>query len=389
MTYAKLNPHERTLMGPGPSNIHPRVFQAMIAPIVGHLDPDYLAVMNDIQELLRYVFQTENKMTISISGTGSAGMETCLCNLLEAGDRAVICIKGYFGGRMLDITKRCGAEPIVVEQEWGKPIDPEDVKGAAQGSGAKLIAIVHAETSTGVLQPLGEISQIAADNDALLVVDAVTSLGGCELKIDELGIDAAYSGTQKCVGCPPGLSPVTFNDRAMNAIKSRKSKVQTLYLDMTWLEKYWTEERLYHHTAPISLHYALREALILIEEEGLENRFARHIRNHKALVRGLEAMGLQMLVEDSYRLPTLNTVRIPDGVDDAVVRSFLLNEYNLEIGGGLGELKGKMWRVGLMGYTSDPKNVLYFLCALEDALKRQGYKVPEGAGSAAASSNLN
>ena len=384
MAYGQLNPPERTLMGPGPSDVHPRVYRAMAAPIVGHLDPEFLKVMEETKELLRYVFETKNRLTIPMSGTGSAGMETCICNLLEPGDRAVVCINGVFGTRMKDVIERTGATPVVVNAEWGKPIAPEEVRNALKDCGAKLVGIVHAETSTGVLQPLEEISEISKEYGALLVVDAVTSLGGCPVQVDERKIDVVYSGTQKCLSCPPGLAPVTFNDRAMEAVRARKTKVQSWYLDLTMIEQYWGEERVYHHTAPISMNYALREALMLIHEEGLESRFERHRGGHQALVAGVEAMGLGMLVEETYRLPTLNTVRIPERVDDAAVRRHLLERFNLEIGGGLGPLKGQVWRIGLMGHSCTPENVVLCLTALEDALRAQGRKVPEGAGVKAA-----
>ena len=384
MPYTQLDPPERTLMGPGPSDIHPRVYHAIAAPVVGHLDPEFLKVMEETKELLRYVFETKNRLTIPMSGTGSAGMETCICNLLEPGDRAVVCINGVFGTRMQDVIERTGAAPTVVNAEWGTPIDPEDVRKALKDGGAKLVGIVHAETSTGVLQPLEEISAIAKEHGALLVVDTVTSLGGCPVKADERGIDAAYSGTQKCLSCPPGLAPVTFNDQAMEAVRNRTTKVQSWYLDLNMIEQYWGEARMYHHTAPISMNYALREALLLIHEEGLEARFERHLQGHRALVAGAEAMGLQMLVDEAYRLPTLNTVRIPDGVDDAAVRRHLLEHFNLEIGGGLGPLKGQVWRIGLMGHSCNSENIVLCLTALEDALRVQGITVPEGAGVKAA-----
>lgn len=383
-TYSELNPSQRILLGPGPSNCHPRVLKAMATPLVGHLDPDFLDVMNDVMELLREVFQTKNQLTIPMSGTGSAGMETTFVNLLEPGDKAVVCINGLFGQRMADIVERCGAEVIKVEGEWGDIIKPEQVESALKGSGAKLVGIVHAETSTGVRQPLEDIAKIAHENGALILVDTVTSLGGLEVKIDEWGIDAAYSGTQKCLSCPPGLSPVTFNEKAREVIRNRKTKVQSWYLDLTMIENYWGQERFYHHTAPITMNYALREALRLIHEEGLQQRFARHQKNSDAFVAGIEAMGLSMLPPKEYRLPSLNAVKIPDGVDDLKVRKMLLDKFNIEIGGGLGVLKGKIWRVGLMGYSSSQRNVMLLLAALETALKAQGYSVKEGAGIAAA-----
>lgn len=382
--YTELNPTPRVLLGPGPSGVDPRVLRAMATPLVGHLDPDFLTIMNETMELLREVFQTKNQLTIPMSGTGSAGMETVLVNLLEPGDTAVICINGLFGERMADIAGRCGAGVIRVEGEWGKIIEPEKVEAALKGKNVKLVGIVHAETSTGVLQPLEEISKIAKENGALFVVDTVTSLGGVEVKVDEWGIDASYSGTQKCLSCPPGLSPVTFSSRAVEVLSNRKTKVQSWYLDLTMIQNYWGKERFYHHTAPISMNYALREALRIIHEEGLAARFARHKLNSDAFIAGVEAMGLKMVAQEGHRLPSLNVVGIPEGVDDAAVRRMLLNEFNIEIGGGLGIFKGKVWRVGLMGYSSTKSNVMLLLSALEAALKSQGYKVREGAGIAAA-----
>jgi alanine-glyoxylate transaminase / serine-glyoxylate transaminase / serine-pyruvate transaminase len=386
--YRQLNPTPRILMGPGPSDVHPRVYAAMSLPVLGHLDPEFLAIMEETKDLLRFVFRTKNLLTIPMSGTGSAGMETCLVNLLEPGDRAVVCIHGVFGTRMKDIVERCGATPIVVESPWGKAIRPEDVEKALKGSGARLVAVVHAETSTGVLQPLADICRIAKAHDALMVLDTVTSLGGCDVRIDDWGIDAAYSGTQKCLSCPPGLSPVTMNERAMDVVRKRKAKVQSWYLDLNMIAQYWGESRVYHHTAPISMNYALREALLLIHEEGLDARIARHRTNHLALVAGLEAMGLEMLVDPADRLASLNTVKVPSGIDEAKVRKHLLDRFSMEIGGGLGPLKGQIWRIGLMGHSSSPRNVATCLTALEDALRVQGHRVPAGAGVEAALARL-
>jgi len=377
----------RILLGPGPSNCHPSVLRALAAPLVGHLDPQFIEIMNEIQDLLRMVFQTENRLTIPVSGTGSSGMETVFVNLLEPGDTAVICVNGVFGTRMCDVAERCGAKVVRVEAPWGKAIDPEDVRNAIPGSGVKIVAIVHAETSTGVLQPLhemNEITQIAHGAGALFVVDTVTSLGGCDVRVDESIMDGCYSGTQKCLSCPPGLSPVTFSDAAVKVIAGRRTKVQSWYLDMAMVMKYWGPERTYHHTAPVSMLYALRQALRVIEEEGLLARFDRHLTNHRALVAGIEGMGLSMLVDAPYRLPSLNTVRIPDGVDDAAVRSHLLGSYDIEIGGGLGDLKGKVWRIGLMGHSSTRNNVLLVLAALADALRIQGVRTDVAVGLAAA-----
>lgn len=378
MYYKDLDPGKRILMGPGPSDVHPRVLKAMTTPLVGHLDPDFLTIMNETKVMLKEIFQTENEFTIALSGTGSAGMEACLVNLLEPGDKAIICVNGLFSERMVEIVKRCQAEPIIVESEWGTIIEPEQVKKTLKKAGKiKLIAIVHAETSTGVCQPLEEISLLAKEADALFVVDTVTSLGGIPVKVDEWQIDATYSGTQKCLSCPPGLSPVSFSENAFSIINDRKHKIQSWYLDVQLLRDYWGKERFYHHTAPISMIYALREALRLVLQEGLENRFARHKLHSKALVAGLEAMGLKMLVSASYRLPELNAVYIPREIDDLTVRRVLLNEYGIEIGGGLGKFKGKVWRIGLMGYTSKKENVMLFLSALEDILTYLGYKINE------------
>ena len=378
MYYKDLDPGKRILMGPGPSDVHPRVLKAMSTPLVGHLDPDFLTIMNETKVMLKEIFQTENEFTIALSGTGSAGMEACLVNLLEPGDKAIVCVNGLFGERMVEIVKRCQAEPIIVGSEWGTIINSEQVKKTLKKVGkVKLIAIVHAETSTGVCQPLEEISLLAKEADALFVVDTVTSLAGIPVKVDEWQIDATYSGTQKCLSCPPGLSPVSFNENAFSIINDRKHKIQSWYLDVQLLRDYWGKERFYHHTAPISMGYALREALRLVLEEGLENRFARHKLHSKALVAGLEAMGLKMLVSASYRLPELNAVYIPEGINDATVRRALLNEYGIEIGGGLGKFKGKVWRIGLMGYTSKKENVMLFLSALEDILTYLGYKTNE------------
>ncbi len=383
--FGQLNPEYRILLGPGPVETSPRVLRAISSNMLGHLDPQFLEIMNETMDLLRYVFQTENQLTIPMSGTGSAGMETVMVNLIEPGDRVVVCVKGVFGQRLRDIAGRCGAEVISVEAPWGKPIQPEQVRDALESAGgAKLVAIVHAETSTGVLQPLEEISKIAKEYDALLVVDAVTSLGGVELKVDEWGIDACYSGTQKALSCPPGLSPVTLNDKARKVLGNRTTKVQSWYLDLTMIQNYWGKERFYHHTAPINMVYGLREALMIVREEGLEARYARHKLNSNALIKGIEAMGLQMIAPEGYRLPTLNAVKAPDGVDEAKARKFLLEKYGIEIGGGLGDFKGKAWRIGLMGESSRRNYVILLLAALGDALIQQGYKANVGSSIEAA-----
>ena len=384
-TYSELNTPKRILMGPGPSNVHPRVLKAMATPLVGHLDPTFLAVMNETQDMLRQLFKTKNQLTIPVSATGSAGMEACLCNLIEEGDEVVVCINGVFGKRMADIVERNKGKLTLVEGEWGKTIDPEKLEDALKGKKVKVVAIVHAETSTGALQPLEEISRLVHKAGALFLVDTVTSLGGCPVEVDKWGIDASYSGTQKCISAPPGLSPVTFSERVIDVIDKRKSKVQSWYLDMSMVKKYWGKERVYHHTAPISMVYALREALRLIFEEGLENRFKRHRLNHMALVAGLNAMGLELLPKEDERLWMLNAIRIPDGIDDAAVRSRLLSEYSLEIGGGLGEFKGKLWRIGLMGESSTKANVMLSLTAMERILAEDGFSLEKGAAVEAAS----
>jgi len=378
-----LDPGERLLMGPGPSNVPARVLQAMSAPCIGHLDPYFLSVMDETQQLLRFLFQTENQLTIPVSGTGSAGMETCFVNLVEPGDEVVVCIHGVFGTRMADIVRRIGGVLITVEGEWGRSIDPEAVRKAISGRSPKLLAVVHAETSTGVCQDLEDIAGIAREAGTLFLVDMVTSLGGMEVAIDRTGIDAVYSGTQKCISCPPGLAPISFSAAAIDALENRKSPVISWYLDMSMVKSYWGTERKYHHTAPINMIYALREALRIIAEEGLEERFARHRLNHRALVAGIEAMGLAMLVPESERLPMLNAVRIPEGADDLKVRKALLNDFGIEIGGGLGALQGKIWRVGLMGHSSYRKHVLLFLTALDTILKAEGIPIKSGALEAA------
>lgn len=380
-----LQPPTRVLLGPGPSNVHPRVLRAMSIPLVGHLDPAFLRIMDETKRLLQFVFQTRNELTIPLSGTGSAGMEACLVNLLEPGDEAVVCVNGVFGTRMAEIVERYGATLVRVEAPWGRVIDPADVAAALKRCRRpKLVGIVHAETSTGAWQPLEEIGPLVHAAGALLVVDTVTSLGGCPVRVDDWGIDACYSGTQKCLSCPPGLAPITFGPRAVEVLSTRKSKVQSWYLDLTMIQKYWGAERVYHHTAPISMNYALHEALRLIEEEGLEARWRRHEGNHRALKAGLAAIGLGIASQENHQLWTLNSVRIPDGVEDARVRTALLEDFGIEIGGGLGPLKGQTWRIGLMGESSNAANVLLVLSALERVLPQCGYAVEAGAGLAAA-----
>ena len=365
----ELNFPTRVLMGPGPSDAHPRVLRAMSAPLIGHLDPEFLKIMDDIKEMLQHTLQTKNALTFAVSAPGSAGMETCLVNLLEPGDEALVCVHGVFGNRMSDIVERCGAKLIRIDAPWGKPVDPQQVRDALKNCSPKIVAIVHAETSTGVLQPLEEISQMTHEAGALLVVDAVTSYCGTDLKVDEWGIDALYSGSQKCLSAPPGLSPVTFSPRAVEALDKRKTKVQSWFLDLTMVKNYWAgAKRAYHHTAPVTAMYGLRESLRLVMEEGLQNRFARHKKNHELLKKGLLEMGFEFLVDEAYRLPMLNAVKLPTGVDDATTRSKLLNDYNIEIGGGLGDFAGKIWRIGLMGNSSSPNHVNMLLAALREIL---------------------
>jgi alanine-glyoxylate transaminase/serine-glyoxylate transaminase/serine-pyruvate transaminase len=362
----ELNPTARFLMGPGPSDVHPRVLKAMATPMIGHLDPQFLQIMDGVKQMLRDLFKTKNELTFAVSATGSAGMETCFVNLLERGDEALICVNGVFGNRMCDNVERCGAKLVRVDAPWGKPVDPADVKKALAKSRPKLVAVVHAETSTGVRQPLEEISKMAHEAGALFLVDTVTSLGGIDVRIDEWGIDAVYSGTQKCLSCPPGLSPVSFGSRALEAMDKRKTKVQSWYLDLSMLRKYWEgAKRVYHHTAPVSMAYALYEALRLVFEEGLEARFARHRRMHELLRNGMEELGFEFVVAPEYRLPQLNSVKIPKGVDDAAVRNKLLNDYNIEIGAGLGDFAGRVWRIGLMGCSCTENHVNMLLAALK------------------------
>ena len=379
-----LNPPRRILMGPGPSDTHPRILAALGAPTVGHLDPYFLQVMNETQSMLRQVFRTQNALTLAVSGTGSAGMEACVVNLIEPGDKMLVCVNGVFGGRMADVAARAGAQVTTLERPFGEVFSADQIAEAVGRVQPKVVGIVHAETSTGALQPLPEISKVVHAAGALLLADTVTSLGGTPVEVDDWQLDAVYSGTQKCLSCPPGLAPVTFSPLAVAAIDARKTKVASWYLDMTLVRNYWGQDRAYHHTAPINMNYALREALALALEEGLEARFARHTRNHLALKAGLAAMGLLYAVAEGLQLPMLNAVLIPAGADDLKVRQQLLNEFGIEIGGGLGPMKGKTWRIGLMGETSSPRNVLLLLAALERCLGDQGVKTPPGAGVAAA-----
>jgi len=379
-----LTPPTRVLLGPGPSTVHPQVYQAMTQPILGHLDPDFLRIMDETKDLLRAAFRTQNEHTIAVSGTGSAGMEACVANLIEPGERAVVCINGFFGERIAEMASRYGAEVVRVEAEWGRIIEPEAVEAALKAGRTKLVAIVHAETSTGVWQPLSDIVRLAHAHGALLLVDSVTSFTGCELAVDDWDIDATFSASQKCLSAPPGLAPVTLGARATAALNNRETKVRSWYLDMTLLDNYWGGKRAYHHTAPITMVYALRAALRLALEEGLEERIARHRRHGEALWAGLQAMGLALHAREGQRLPVLTTVRIPEGIDDLKLRRALLYDHAMEIGGGLGPLAGKVWRIGLMGYSSSAENVRAVLGALEQELSAQGFRVEKGTGVAAA-----
>jgi alanine-glyoxylate transaminase / serine-glyoxylate transaminase / serine-pyruvate transaminase len=374
----------RVLLGPGPSDVPPRVLEAMSRPLLGHLDPDFVSLMDETQELLRYAFQTTNRLTLAISGTGSAGMETVVVNLIEPGEKMLVCVNGFFGERMKVVAERAGAQVTTIERPYGEAFDPDEVKRAVDRVRPKVVGIVHAETSTGVWQPVEEIVKIAHEANALVALDAVTSLGGVPLETDGWEIDAIYSGSQKCLGAPPGLSPVTLGPRAIEALNGRKHPVQSWYFDLTIIQRYWGSDRFYHHTAPISMNFALREALALVAEEGLENRIARHAQNGAALQAGLAAMGLELVTVAGHRLPQVSCIRIPDGIDDLTVRRRLLTEWGIEIGGGLGPFKGKAWRIGLMGHSSRRENVKLVLSALEACLRDVGHRLDPGAGTSAA-----
>lgn len=368
MEFTDLNTDARILLGPGPSMVPPRVLRAMAHPLVGHLDPQFIQLMDEVQALLRFVFQTENPLTIPLSGTGSAGMEAALCNFVEPGDSVLIGVSGYFGERLCDMAKRYGATVRRLERPWGDVFDPREIDEALKQEPAKLVAVVHAETSTGALQPMADLGNVVHRHGGLLVTDCVTSLGGVPVGVDEWGIDIAYSGTQKCLSCPPGLAPLTVSPRAQEVLRRRESQVANWYLDLTVLQQYWGEERTYHHTAPITMNYALREALRIVHEEGLENRYERHRRHAELLWNGLEDMGLELAVPEGHRLPSLTTVRTAADVDEAAIRRRLLSEFNIEIAGGLGAFKGQVWRIGLMGYSSRPENVHLLLAALRQLL---------------------
>jgi alanine-glyoxylate transaminase/serine-glyoxylate transaminase/serine-pyruvate transaminase len=383
--YGELAPPERILLGAGPSGVDPRVLKAMSTPLIGHLDPEFIKIMDDIRALLCYVFQTKNTLTLPMPGTGSAGMETILSNLLEPGDKAIVALCGVFGERIVDIAERSGAEVNVIQGEWGSIIEAEQIEAAfKEAPEAKVLLFVHAETSTGILQPVDDIVRIAHQHGALVAMDCISSLGGAPVLLDEWGIDAAYSGTQKCLGCPPGLAPISLNAKARKILHNRKVKVPSWYLDLTMIERHWGQERFYHHTAPVSMAYALREALRIIAEEGLEARWARHKLNAKAFIAGCEAMGLEPWAQEGHRLPSLIALKIPEGVKDTETRQHLLQKFQIEISGGLGPVKGKIWRVGLMGPNSNRKNTILALTSLASALNAQGFKASASAALEAA-----
>jgi alanine-glyoxylate transaminase / serine-glyoxylate transaminase / serine-pyruvate transaminase len=384
-SFPELKPPARILLGPGPSNVHPRVMKAMLSPVVGHLDPEFVTIMEDIKKLLRIVFRTSNQITFPVSGTGSAGMECAMANLIEDGDEVVVGIAGAFGVRLAEVGQRLGAKVHKVEAQWGRIIEPDQIAQAlSKIEKPKLVAIVHSETSTGIHQPLEEISKMTHRSGALLVVDGVTSLGCVPLEVDKWQIDACYSCTQKGIGAPPGLAPVTFSAAAMDAVHRRKTKCRSWYLDLGLIEQYWGPDRLYHHTAPITMNYAIYEALRIVVEEGLETRFKRHQANATALQAGLKAMGMEMAAQEGHRLPQLAAVTIPEGINDAKVRDRLLKLFNIEIGGGLGPFKGKVWRIGLMGDGSRRENVMIVLNALEEILGSMGLEVARGHALSAA-----
>ena len=381
MTISSFNPPIRTLMGPGPSDVHPRILSAMARPTIGHLDPVFVEMMDDVKGLLQYAFQTSNEMTMPISAPGSAGMEACFVNLVEPGDKVIVCQNGVFGGRMKENVERCGGTAVMVEDAWGDAVDANKVEEALKANpDAKILAFVHAETSTGAQSDAKTLCQLAHEHDCLVIVDAVTSLGGTPILVDEWQIDAIYSGTQKCLSCTPGISPVSFSERALEVIRNRKTKVQSWFLDLNLIMGYWGsgQKRAYHHTAPVNALYGFHESLVLLKNEGLEAAWKRHADNHEVLKAGLEAMGLNFIVKESDRLPQLNSVSIPDGVDEAKVRGRLLNEFNLEIGAGLGALAGKVWRIGLMGHSSRAENILLCVSALEAVLSDMNAPINTG-----------
>ena len=371
MTFKSFNPPQRILMGPGPSDVSARVLSALARPTIGHLDPLFINMMDEVKTLLQYAFQTKNEFTIALSAPGSAGMEACFVNLVEAGDKVIVCRNGVFGDRMIQNVNRIGAEAVVVDSPWGRAVETHKVKAALHDHpDAKFLAFVHAETSTGALSDAKALCKMAQEHDCLTIVDAVTSLGGVELKVDEWGIDAIYSGTQKCMSCVPGISPLSFSPKAVAVVQNRKTQIQSWFLDQTLVMGYWSGEgkRSYHHTAPVNSLYALHEALVMLHDEGLENSWARHKTQHEVLAKGLKELGIEFIVPEEERLPQLNAIYIPDGADDAKIRDYLLEHYNLEIGAGLGAFAGKAWRIGLMGHAAKSENVALCLTALKDAL---------------------
>lgn len=381
MVARSFHPPVRTLMGPGPSDVNPRILEAMARPTIGHLDPVFVAMMDEMKDLLRYVFQTDYELTMPVSAPGSAGMETCFVNLVEPGDKVVVCRNGVFGGRMKENVERSGGTAIMVDDEWGSAVDPNKVEEALKANpDAQILAFVHAETSTGAISDAVVLAELARKYECLVIADTVTSLGGSPLKVGEWGLDAVYSGSQKCLSCTPGLSPVTFSERAVAAVRQRKTPVQSWFMDLNLVLGYWGGggKRAYHHTAPVNALYGLHEALVILQEEGIEQAWQRHLRHHLALRAGIEAMGLSFVVDEASRLPQLNAVAIPEGVDDATVRARLLNEYSLEIGAGLGPMAGKIWRIGLMGYASNRRNVLLCLGALDAVLDDMGAPIERG-----------
>jgi alanine-glyoxylate transaminase / serine-glyoxylate transaminase / serine-pyruvate transaminase len=391
MAITPFHPPQRVLMGPGPSDVSPRVLEALSRPTLGHLDPVFVSFMDEMKMLLKYAFQTDNELTMPVSAPGSAGMETCFVNLVEPGDKVIVCQNGVFGGRMKENVERCGGIAVMVQDEWGRAVDPQKLEDALKANpDTRVVAFVHAETSTGAQSDAKTLVDISHKHNCLTIVDAVTSLGGTPVKVDEWNIDAIYSGTQKCLSCTPGLSPVSFSPRAQEKIKNRKTKVQSWFMDLNLVMGYWggATKRAYHHTAPINALYGLHEALVILQEEGLHNAWARHQTNHLALRAGLEAMGLKFVVPEAERLPQLNAIAVPEGVDEAAVRALLLSDYGLEIGAGLGAMAGKVWRIGLMGHASNPRNVRLCLNALDDVLVRLKAPINQGVAVKAANTKL-
>jgi alanine-glyoxylate transaminase/serine-glyoxylate transaminase/serine-pyruvate transaminase len=391
MAITPFHPPQRILMGPGPSDVSPRVLEALSRPTIGHLDPEFVSFMDEMKVLLKFAFQTDNELTMPVSAPGSAGMETCFVNLVEPGDRVIVCQNGVFGGRMKENVERIGGVAVMVQDDWGRAVDPQKLEDALKANpDAKIVAFVHAETSTGAQSDAKSLVEIAHKHHCLTIVDAITSVGGTPVKVDEWKIDAIYTGTQKCLSCTPGLSPVSFSANALEKIKNRKTRVQSWFMDLNLVMSYWggAAKRAYHHTAPINALYGLHEALVILQEEGLHNAWTRHHDNHLALRAGLEAMGLKFVVPEAERLPQLNAIAVPDGVDEAAVRALLLSDYHLEIGAGLGVMAGKVWRIGLMGYASNPRNVRLCLNALDDVLARLKAPITRGVAVAAANKKL-